>query len=58
MNQRPPLTLVKDREKVHEGSKYAQYGIALGRPVLRALEKRGIYCHAGVSVEHQHLAKR
>jgi hypothetical protein len=58
MNQRPPLTLVKNREKVHEGSKYAQYGIALGRPVLRALEKRGIYCHAGVSIEHQHLAKR
>jgi hypothetical protein len=25
---------------------------------LRALEKRGIYCHAGVSIEHQHLAKR
>jgi hypothetical protein len=58
MNQRPPLTLVKDREKVQEGPKYAQYGIALGKPVLRALEKRGIYCHAGVSIEHQHLAKR
>jgi hypothetical protein len=58
MNQRPPLTLVKDREKVEEGPKYAQYGIALGRPVLRALEKRGIYCQPGVSIEHQHLAKR
>jgi hypothetical protein len=58
MNQRPPLTLVKDREKVQEGPKYAQYGIALGRPVLRALEKRGIYCPAGISIEHQHLAKR
>ncbi len=58
MNQRPPLTLVKNREKVQEGSKYAQYGIALGQPVLRALQKRGIYCHAGVSIEHQHLAKR
>lgn len=58
MKQRPPLTLVKDREKVQGGPKYAQYGIALGRPVLRALEKRGIYCHAGVSIEHQHLAER
>ena len=58
MHQRPPLTLVKNREKAQEDPKHAQYGIALGRPVLRALEKRGIYCHAGVSIEHQHLAKR
>jgi hypothetical protein len=58
MNRRPPLTLVKDRGKVMEGSRYAQYGLALGRPVLRALERRGIYCYAGVSIEHQHLAKR
>jgi hypothetical protein len=32
--------------------------LALGRPILRALEKRGIYCHSGVSIEHQHVAKR
>jgi hypothetical protein len=54
MNNPSPLRLVKSPEN----SKYAQYGLALGRPVLRALEKRGIYCHAGVSIEHQHLAKR
>ncbi len=58
MNRPSPLTLVKDREKRSESSKYAQYGLALGSPVLRGLEKRGIYCHSGVSVEHQHLAKR
>jgi len=26
--------------------------------VLKALQKRGIYCTPGISVEHQHLAKR
>ena len=26
--------------------------------MLRALQKRGIYCTPGVSLEHQHLAKR
>jgi hypothetical protein len=26
--------------------------------VLRALQKRGIYCTPGISLEHQHLAKR
>jgi hypothetical protein len=54
MNNPSPLRLVK----VPDNSRYAQYGLALGRTVLRALEKRGIYCHAGVSIEHQHLAKR
>jgi hypothetical protein len=54
MNNPSALRLVKNLEN----SRYAQYGLALGRSVLRALEKRGIYCHAGVSIEHQHLAKR
>ena len=54
MKNPSPLGLAK----VPENSRYTQYGLALGRPVLRALEKRGIYCHAGVSTEHQHLAKR
>jgi hypothetical protein len=49
---------VGDQGAIPEGPRYAQYGLALGRPVLRALEKRGIYCHTGVSIEHQHLAKR
>jgi hypothetical protein len=54
MSNPSPLKLAKSPE----ASRFAQYGLALGRPVLRALEKRGIYCHAGVSIEHQHLAKR
>src|SRR5258707_13873729 len=58
MNKPSSLSRVKDHVKVPENSRFAQYGLALGRPVLRALEKRGIYCHAGVSIEHQHLAKR
>ena len=37
---------------------HALYGLALPASVLRALQKRGIYCIPGISVEHQHLAKR
>lgn len=39
-------------------TRFARYGLAIPRQVLRALEKRGIYCQSGVSIEHQHLAKR
>ncbi len=39
-------------------SPYLQYGVPLGRPALRALDKRGIYCQTSISIEHQHLAKR
>jgi hypothetical protein len=46
------------RSQASGHAQYAQYGLALGRPVLRALEKRGIYCHSGVSIEHQHIANR
>ena len=41
-----------------EAARFARYGLAIPRQVLRALEKRGIYCQSGVSIEHQHLAKR
>jgi hypothetical protein len=34
------------------------HGLALPAIVLRALQKRGVYCTPGVSLEHQHLAKR
>jgi hypothetical protein len=37
---------------------HALHGLALPASVLRALQKRGIYCTPGVSLEHQHLAKR
>ena len=39
-------------------SRRALHGLALPASVLRALQKRGIYCTPGVSLEHQHLAKR
>ena len=38
--------------------RYALHGLSLPASVLRGLQKRGIYCTPGVSVEHQHLAKR
>lgn len=37
---------------------HALHGLSLPRAVLNAIQKRGIYCAPGVSVEHQHLAKR
>ena len=39
-------------------SRHALYGLALPSNVLSALQKRGIYCTPGVSLEHQHLARR
>jgi len=39
-------------------SSRALHGLALPASVLRALQKRGIYCTPGISLEHQHLAKR
>ncbi|HEY1901881.1 MAG TPA: hypothetical protein VGG56_05600 [Terracidiphilus sp.] len=38
--------------------RHALHGLALPANVLRALQKRGIYCTPGISLEHQHLAKR
>jgi hypothetical protein len=38
--------------------RHALHGLALPASVLRALQKRGIHCTPGVSLEHQHLAKR
>jgi hypothetical protein len=39
-------------------NRYARYGLPLPQQTLRALEKRGLYCQPGVSIEHQHLARR
>jgi len=41
-----------------DATRFARYGLAIPRQVLKALEKRGIYCQSSVSIEHQHLAKR
>lgn len=35
-----------------------RHELPLHQSVLTALRKRGIYCEPGVTVEHQHLAKR
>ena len=37
---------------------HALQGLALPAGVLRALQRRGIYCTPGISLEHQQLAKR
>jgi hypothetical protein len=38
--------------------RHALHGLSLPATVLGALQKRGIYCVPGISVEHQHLARR
>ena len=52
---------MSNSEKPRPGSassRHALHGLALPSNVLRALQKRGIYCTPGVSLEHQHLARR
>jgi hypothetical protein len=39
-------------------SRNASHGLVLPPGTLKALQKRGIYCTPGVSLEHQHLARR
>jgi len=46
------------RKPESASSRRALHGLALPASVLRALQKRGIYCIPGISLEHQHLAKR
>lgn len=43
---------------VATNERLARHGLSLPRAILRALEKNGIYCFPGVSVEHQHSAQR
>ena len=51
-------TASSNQTRPHVLAPYLQFGIPLGRPALRALEKRGIFCQTSISMEHQHLAKR
>ena len=37
---------------------YALHGLSLSASALRAIQRRGIYCAPGISIEHQHMAKR
>src|SRR5579863_5035799 len=53
------MTAVSERRKPESAAlRYVLHGLALPASVLRALQKRGIYCTPGLSLEHQHLAKR
>ena len=53
------MKAVPEKRKPESASlRRALHGLALPASVLRALQKRGIYCTPGVSLEHQHLAKR
>jgi hypothetical protein len=36
----------------------ARHGLSIPAAMLRAFEKSGIYCLPGISIEHQHLARR
>src|ERR1700733_15966249 len=36
----------------------SSHGLVLPLGTLKALQKRGIYCAPGISLEHQHLAGR
>src|ERR1700722_2067701 len=39
-------------------SRHALHGLSLPASTLKALQKRGVYCPPGVSIEHQPLARR
>lgn len=39
-------------------SRHALHGLSLPASTLKALQNRGVYCTPGVSLEHQHLARR
>jgi hypothetical protein len=46
------------RKPAPAGSHHSLHGLVLPASVLKALQKRGIYCTTGISLEHQHLANR
>ena len=51
-------TVPAKRKPESASFRHALHGLALPASVLRALQKRGIYCTPGVTLEHQNLAKR
>jgi hypothetical protein len=46
------------RKPESASSRHALHGLLLPTSILKALQKRGIYCTPGITLEHQHLAKR
>jgi hypothetical protein len=57
----PIIDQVSELERTQErrdSSRFSQYGLALPKATLKALQCRGIYCQSGISLEHQHLANK
>jgi hypothetical protein len=53
------MTIPSGKQKSSPASCFsAQHGLSVPASALKALQKRGIYFTPGISVEHQHLAKR
>lgn len=53
------MKAVPAKQKSESASlRHALYGLTLPNSVLKAIQKRGIYCTPGITLEHQHLAKR
>jgi len=53
------MTILSIKQKSSATSaRHALHGLSLPANALKALQKRRIYCTPGISIEHQHLAKR
>jgi hypothetical protein len=58
MSQSSTARSTAARDGGADSLRYARFGLAIPSPILRALDKRKIYCQASVSIEHQHAGKR
>jgi hypothetical protein len=58
MKQTSNLPASSTRDDQSTILRYARFGLAIPNQILRALEKRRIYCHSAISIEHQSMAKR
>lgn len=58
MSSEPQLAKNANSKQSSAETRFSRYGLALPRVLLGELEKRGIYCQAAVSIEHQQLAQR
>jgi hypothetical protein len=53
------MTTHSGKRKLYPVSpRHALHGLSLPVSTLKALQNRGVYCTPGVSLEHQHLARR
>jgi hypothetical protein len=52
------MSIPETRKPVPAASRHGLHGLVLPASVLKAIEKRGIYCTTEISLEHQHLANR